>query len=231
MVVQCGMDAAGPPPDPTPLLQAVAAGDGHAAESLLPIVYAQLRAAAHRQMSGEPGAGAGHTLSATALVHEAYVKLVGPREVPWAGRGHFYAAAAEAMRRILIDRARSRRGRAGAEAGAAAAAALRVAGDAPQTAESNPDGFLALDEALLRLEGVDAGAAAVVRLRFFAGLGIEETAAALGVSARTVKRDWAFARGWLREDLEAAGVEGRKSGVRSQKSEVRGQSEPNHERS
>lgn len=168
------------------------------AEALFEQVYDQLRRAAQEQMKNERG---GHTLSATALVHEAYLRLVGPREIPWQNRAHFYAAAAEAMRRILIDRARAKHGR-NAASRDARRRALAISGLDSMPLDENSDGILALDDALCRLEGVDAQAAAVVRLRFFAGLDIEQTAAALGVSVRTVKRDWTFARGWLRQDLE-----------------------------
>lgn len=194
-------------PDVTLLMNAAAGGDGRAAAELLPLVYEQLRKAAQLQMAGERGGGAGQTLSATALVHEAYLKLAGPREVPWAGRGHFYAAAAESMRRILIDRARAKAAaiRGGGEGGQEAArrAAINLAGLPDLNSETESAGFLILNEALVRLEGVDQEAAAVVRLRYFAGLSIEATAAALGVSAPTVKRSWVFARGWLKEAIEA----------------------------
>jgi RNA polymerase sigma factor (TIGR02999 family) len=169
------------------------------AEQLLPLVYDQLRAAAQNCLRAER---ADHTLQATALVHEAYMKLVGPREVPWQNRAHFYAAAAQAMRRILVDHARAK------------AAAMRGGPDARRAAldlttlpnlesERESAGFLILDEAVARLESVDPEAASVVRLRYYAGLGIEETAAALSVSAPTVKRAWAFARGWLKEAIES----------------------------
>ncbi len=191
------------PEDATVLMSAAACGDRDAADRLLSMVYEQLRKAAQVQLAGER---TGHTLSATALVHEAYLKLVGPREVAWAGRGHFYAAAAEAMRRILIDRARARHGRGGrggdSDSREARVRALAIAGLGSIGLEENSDGLLALDDALVRLEGVDSQAAAVVRLRFYAGLDLEQTGAALGVSPRTVKRDWTFARSWLREDLE-----------------------------
>lgn len=196
------------PEDATLLMVAAASGDKHAADRLLPLVYEQLRKAAQVQVAGERGSGAGHTLSATALVHEAYLKLAGPREVPWAGRGHFYAAAAESMRRILIDHARARAaairgGHGGVEA---RRAAVSLASLPDLASESESAGFLILDEAIVRLEGVDQEAAAVVRLRYFAGLSIEQTAAALSVSAPTVKRSWAFARGWLKEAIEAGRV-------------------------
>jgi len=191
-----------PSPDPTEvtqILNAAAEGDRDAAASLLPLVYDQLRKAAQLQLASERS---GHTLSATAVVHEAYLKLVGPREVPWAGRGHFYAAAAEAMRRLLIDHARAKAAqiRGGPDARRAAVGL----GSLPDpNSETESAGFLILDDAITRLEGVDPDAAAVVRLRYFTGLTIEQTAAALGVSAPTVKRTWAFARGWLREAIES----------------------------
>ncbi len=193
------VDAA-PSRDATTLLGAAASGDGRAAEELLPLVYEQLRLAAHRQMAAEPKGGAGHTLSATALVHEAYLRLIGPRRVPWEGRAHFYAAAAEAMRRLLVERARARSG--AKRGGRHKRAALDLSSlPALDTAEQS-DGFLILDETISRLEKADPHAATVVRLRFFAGLTVEETAAALGVSAPTVKRTWAFARAWLKDEIE-----------------------------
>jgi len=181
-------------------MEHAAAGDQAAANALLPLVLDQLRAAARRQLASER---AGHTLSATALVHEAYLKLAGPREVPWAGRGHFYVAAAEAMRRILVDHARART--AGIRGGPdARRAAISLSGLPDPASESESSGFLILHEAITRLGGVDEQAAAVVHLRYFAGLTIEQTAAALGVSAPTVKRAWAFARGWLRDAIESS---------------------------
>ena len=178
---------------------AAAEGDQAAADRLLPLVFDQLRKVARRQLAGERP---GHTLSATALVHEAYLKLAGPREVAWVGRGHFYAAAAEAMRRILVDHARAKAAhiRGGPEA---RRAAVNLASLPDPDSETESSGFLILHDALTRLEGVDTEAAAVVRLRYFAGLSIEQTAAALGVSAPTVKRTWAFARGWLKEAIES----------------------------
>jgi RNA polymerase sigma-70 factor, ECF subfamily len=139
-----------------------------------------------------------HTLQATALVHEAYLRLFGHDGVHFHSRGHFFRAAAEAMRKILIDHARARN----AQKRGGGLAALQIA-DVAQLIESpNPAGFLALDEAILRLEQVDPRAASVVRLRFFAGLNESATAAALDLSERTVRREWAFARGWLRDWLE-----------------------------
>jgi RNA polymerase sigma factor (TIGR02999 family) len=184
----------------TALLGAAAAGDRLAAEDLLPLVYEQLRGAAQRQLASEPGGGAGQTLSATALVHEAYLRLIGPRQVPWSGRAHFYAAAAEAMRRLLVDRARARASQ--KRGGRARRAALDLRSLPALAVAEECDGFLILDDAVSRLESADPKAAAVVRLRYFAGLTIEQTAAALGVSAPTVKRTWAFARAWLKDAIE-----------------------------
>ena len=188
--------------DPSQLMHSGAEGDRAAADALFPLVFEQLRAHAQRQLMAERP---GHTLSATALVHEAYLKLAGPREVPWACRGHFYAAAAEAMRRILVDHARSRAAqiRGGSEA---RRAAVNLASLPDPRSEVESSGFLILDEAIARLEGVDPRAGEVVRLRYYAGLSIEQTAATLGVSTPTVKRTWAFARGWLREAIESERV-------------------------
>ncbi len=196
------MSSAGEPQDATLLMVAAADGDQAAADRLLPLVFDQLRSAARRQLAGERP---GHTLSATALVHEAYLKLAGPREVPWAGRSHFYAAAAEAMQRILVDHARAKAAhiRGGPEA---RRAALNLASLPDPNSETESSGFLILHDAITRLGSVDGEAAAVVRLRYFAGLTIDQTAAAMGISAPTVKRTWAFARGWLREAIESERV-------------------------
>ncbi|MHC5025074.1 MAG: ECF-type sigma factor [Planctomycetota bacterium] len=186
--------------DATALLGAAAAGDRQAADELVPLVYAQLRRAAQQQLAAERDGGAGHTLSATALVHEAYVKLIGPRRVPWAGRAHFYAAAAAAMRQLLVDHARAKAGPKRGGDRKRMALDLRSLPDLECPEES--EGFLILDETISRLESEDPQAAEVVRLRFFAGLTVEETAAALDVSAPTVKRRWAFARAWLKDAIE-----------------------------
>lgn len=180
------------PSDVTHFLSAAADGDKAAADALLPLVYAQLRKVAQRRLESERS---GHTLSSTALVHEAYLKLVGPREIPWTGRGHFYAAAAEAMRRILLDHARAH-GRRGGEK-------LRLAeiGDVAALASTGADEILAVDEAIGRLEGEDPQAAALVRLRFYAGLDVEDAARSLGVSPRTAARLWTYARAVLYRDL------------------------------
>ncbi len=165
----------------------------------MPLVYDQLRRAAQLHLTNER---ANHTLSATALVHEAYLKLVGPRDVAWQNRGHFYAAATQAMERILIDHARAKGAaiRGGPEARRAAIALASL--PSPSSAQENA-GFLILADAIARLEGVDAEAARVVRLRYYAGLTIEQTAAAMGTSEPTVKRAWAFARAWLRNAVES----------------------------
>lgn len=171
-------------------------------QKLLPLVYDQLKAAAHHLLRAERS---DHALNATALVHDAYVRLAGPREVPWQNRAHFYAAAAQAMRRILVDHARSK---AAAIRGGPQArhAAVNLASLPDPASEEESSGFLILDEAIARLESVDPEAASVVRLRYFAGLSVDQTAAALGVSAPTVKRSWAFARGWLKEAIESGRV-------------------------
>ena len=176
------------PEDPTVLMTAAANGDGDAIRRLLPLVYEQLRKAAQRQLSGERS---GHTLSATALVHEAYLKLAGPRDIAWAGRGHFYAAAAQAMRRILVDHARSK-GRGGTRP-----MPLQDIGDVAALVEADSEQILAVEAAVARLETEDPEAAAVVRLRFFAGLSVDQAAETLGLSPRTAARLWAYARAVL----------------------------------
>lgn len=158
-------------------------------------VYDQLRAIARQRMAGER---ADHTLQATALVHEAFCRLSQNRQIPFQNPGHFYVAAAEAMRRVLLDHAKSK-GRK-KRGGDHKRAPINVV-DLADCGES--EDILALDEALCRLEQSDPQAAAVVRLRFFAGLSIDETAETLGVSARTVDRRWKFARAWLFRELSA----------------------------
>ena len=175
------------PDDATVMMEQAAAGDAAAADRLLPLVYEQLRKAAQLQMAGERE---DHTLSATAVVHEAYLKLVGPREVPWAGRAHFYAAAAQAMRQVLLDHAK---GRARVKRGGPG----KPVADLADLACRESDEIVGFDEAFRRLEVESPDGAAVARLRFYAGLSIEQTAAALGLSTSTVDRRWAFARAWL----------------------------------
>jgi RNA polymerase sigma factor (TIGR02999 family) len=177
------------PSQVTQILGEVQAGQPQAAERLLPLVYEQLRAIARRNMQQERAA---HTLEATALVHEAYLRLVGDQPVGWDSRGHFYVAAAEAMRRILIEHARSRgRVKRGGERKRVPLTVVDLAAD------DDSDQIMAVDEAFRRLEQEDPDAAKVVRLRFYAGLSVEDTAAALGISPRTVAREWTYARAWL----------------------------------
>lgn len=183
------------PPEPfdtTEVLQKAAAGDKQAADRLMPLVYAQLRAAAEAQLAHER---AGHSLQATAMVHDAYVRLVRPRQVPWRSRAHFYAAAAEAMRRILLDHARARARR-------NARLPIDRLLNADALSDAHSDQIVAVDRALERLESEDPEAAAVVRLRFYAGLGVDQVALALGLSPRTVARLWTYARAMLYRALE-----------------------------
>jgi RNA polymerase sigma factor (TIGR02999 family) len=176
-------------------LNAIEHGDPRAAERLLPLVYEELRKLAAERMAQEKP---GQTLQATALVHEAYLRLVGGGPTrDWDGRRHFFAAAAEAMRRILIERARHKQShRAGGNH-------RRLDLDDIEPAlEENDDRLLALDEALRQLEAQDPRKAELVKLRFFAGLTAEEAAAALGVSLSTAEKDWAYARSWLRVAID-----------------------------
>lgn len=186
------------PPDPPPLtiLLNDSLSPDDRVNQLLPLVYAQLRAAAAIALAHESPA---HTLQPTALVHEAYLKLLGPREVPWQNRAHFYAAAAQAMRRILIDHARAKQAR-GGRIGAAAPSATDLPANLPDVAAlatSDPEQILAVDRALARLEIEDPESAAIVKLRFFAGLSVEHAAEALGISPRSAARQWTFARARL----------------------------------
>ena len=182
--------------DVTRVLSAIAQGEPQASDQLLPLVYDALRRLAAQKMAKEP---LGQTLQATALVHEAYLRLVdADAAVHWNGRGHFFGAAAEAMRRILVDAAR-RKGR------------LRHGGgrvrldleDVPAAEDDRADDLLALDTALDALARYDPRKAEVVKLRYFAGLTIEETAACLDVSPATAKRLWAVTRAWLYRHLSA----------------------------
>jgi RNA polymerase sigma factor (TIGR02999 family) len=179
----------------TRILSAIAEGDPSAARQLLPLVYDELRKlAAHRLTQQTPG----QTLQPTALVHEAYLRLVAdPKGNDWDSRGHFFAAAAEAMRRILVENAR-RKGRQ-KHGGGLIRHDLNVADEVAQP-EIRED-LLALDEALTKLTAVDPQAAQLVQLRYFAGLSIAEAAKTLGVSPRTADRLWAFARVWLLREI------------------------------
>ncbi|MBX3390612.1 MAG: hypothetical protein KF691_14285 [Phycisphaeraceae bacterium] len=183
-----------PDPGVSAILQRASSGDRRAADELLPLVYSQLRAAAQNAMRDERR---DHTLQATALVHEAYAKLVGGAPTDWANRAHFYDAAARAMRQILIDHARARN--ADKRGGGTGHQALT---DFSGALHADPSQILALDEALSRLEVEDPVLADVVRLRFFAGLSGDEAARVLGVSSRKADTLWARARAWLFRALE-----------------------------
>jgi RNA polymerase sigma factor (TIGR02999 family) len=171
-------------------------GEPRAAEDLLPLVYEQLRELARHRMAQERGS---HTLQATALVHEAFLRLRQDKPLGWASRAQFFHAAAEAMRRILVEHARSRsRLKRGGGAGAGDTPRNRVPLNLIEVAtDRDPAEILALDDSIRRLEQRSPEVAAVVRLRFFAGLSVDETAETLGVSPRSVKRDWAYGRAWL----------------------------------
>jgi len=166
-------------------------------ERLIPAVYEELRRVAHRQLAGEP---TGHTLSTTALVHEAYLRLAGQTQLDWTNRAQFFGLAARVMRRVLVDYARHHRAarRGGASQRPVSLEDAESGADADALAvAARGDELLALDEALERLTAVDARAARVVECRFFGGLTEPETAEALGVSERTVSGDWLMAKGWL----------------------------------
>jgi RNA polymerase sigma factor (TIGR02999 family) len=180
-----------PEPDVTALLIEWSGGDPDALERLMPVVYGELRKLAASYLREERP---DHTLQPTALVHEAYLRLTNQRQVAWQNRAHFFGIAARMMRRILVDYARRRR------AAKRNAAAWRVATDVPDALDGFPE-LLALDRALSSLERLDPQQARVVELRFFAGLTVEETAEAVGISAATVKRDWRTAKAWLRREI------------------------------
>lgn len=183
----------------TRILSDLERGDGSAAEQLLPLVYDELRRLATKKMQGE---AADHTLQPTALVHEVYLRLVGPLgQQHWDSRGHFYAAAAEAMRRILIEEARRKHSlKRGGEF-----ARIELNEDVSQRAAPiDYAELMAIDEALDKLASVDPDAARLVKLRYFAGLTVEEAADALAISPRTVKRNWSYARAWLQRELGGA---------------------------
>jgi RNA polymerase sigma factor (TIGR02999 family) len=181
--------------DVTQILQAAERGDPRAAEELLPLVYEELRKLAAAKMANE---SPGHTLQPTALVHEAWLRLVGDKSPQFANRAHFFSAAAEAMRRILIDRARSK-------------SAARHGGDQQRVditeadlamADPDTDRLLAVNEALDKLAAVDRVEAELVKLRYFVGLTNDEAATILGVSPRTAKNYWTHARAWLFQEIK-----------------------------
>jgi RNA polymerase sigma-70 factor, ECF subfamily len=190
-------------PDPQPatavteLLARARSGDASALAHVFPLIYDELRRLAELQMRREPD---GHTLSPTALVHEAYMRLIDYSRVEWSGRAHFMAVAATAMRRILVDHARGHRSlkRGGA--------LRRVSLDSVELgAEDRAELLIAVDEALARLKQLDERQAQVVECRFFGGMTEEETAEALGIGLRTAKRDWAKAKSWLHREIAGEG--------------------------
>ena len=175
--------------DDTRILNAIEGGDAKATDELLPLVYEELRLLAAQKLSHE---APGQTLQATALVHEAYIRLVGDEPRSWENRGHFFKAAAEAMRRIIVDRARGRK-------------CIKRGGGRPKmelndallAVEVSPEGLILIDEALTRLADEDPEAAQLVKLAYYGGLSVEQAGEALGVSRRSAYRHWAFARAWL----------------------------------
>jgi RNA polymerase sigma factor (TIGR02999 family) len=179
--------------DVTRVLNGIREGQPRAAEELLPLVYGELRRLAAFKMAGE---SSGHTLQATALVHEAWMRLVGAEDQTWENRNHFFSAAAEAMRRILVEHARrkhslKRGGAAGHEPLEESSLVLSVP----------PDEILAVHESLDKLAAQDPSTAELVKLRYFVGLSMEETAVALGLSIRSAERMWTYARAWLRREI------------------------------
>ena len=178
----------------TQMLREWSGGRREAMDKLMPLVYAELHRQAARYLRRE---NKGHTLQTTALIHETYLKLIDQREVEWQNRAHFFAIAAQAMRRIMVDYARTKRRekRGGDDEKLPLEAALTVAAD-----ESSVD-LIALDEALTRLAEIDSEQARLVELRYFSGLSLEETAEALHISRATAAREWNVARAWLRREL------------------------------
>jgi RNA polymerase sigma factor (TIGR02999 family) len=183
--------------DVTRILQSIVPGDAKAPDELLPLVYEELRKLAAAKMANE---SPNQTLQPTALVHEAWLRLTGNENVKWDGRAHFFGAAAEAMRRILIDNARRKQAR----RHGGGQQRLDIA-DMEIAAPGKDDELLAMDEALAKFATVDKPKAELVKLRYFAGLTVEEAAQILGVSSPTAKRWWAYARAWLFEEIQGAG--------------------------
>jgi len=183
----------------TQLLIDYGAGDPNAMERLMPMVYRELRHLAGRALRRERR---DHTINATALVHEAFLRMVDQRSVQWKHRSQFLAIAAQTMRRILVDHARNR---AAAKRGGGAAAVSLLNHDV--AAQERPLDIQALDEALIRLASLDALHGSIVELRFFGGLTVEETAEVLNTSPATIKREWTLAKAWLRREIEGGGEE------------------------
>ncbi|HUR57612.1 MAG TPA: ECF-type sigma factor, partial [Opitutaceae bacterium] len=192
------MPADAPDGEITLLLRRVEDGDAQAADRILPLVYDELRKLAAAKMSHE---APGQTLQPTALVHEAWLRLGGERQPAWQNRAHFFAAAAEAMRRILVDNARRRR--AERHGGALQKVSVDQTGFDVAAPQLDDEGILQLDEALALLAAHDPRKAEVVKLCHFVGLTLEEAATAMGISDRTAKRDWAYARAWLFNEMKA----------------------------
>ena len=186
-----------PPGNVTQILSAIEQGDAQAVDELLPVVYEELRRLAAAKMANE---SAGHTLQPTALVHEAYLRLVGSSEAAFDGRGHFFAAAAESMRRILVERAR-RRSRLKHGGGRMQ---LEL-GESDHVSEPQSEQLLALSEALDKLADEDPVKADLVKLRYFAGLTVEQAAEFLGISRATADRYWTYARAWLYHEVGPRG--------------------------
>ena len=182
--------------DVTKLLNPIDSGDKAATDELIPLVYQELRQMAARKMAHERE---GQTIQATALVHEAYLRLVGDGSMRWNSRAHFFSAAAEAMRRILIDRARMK------QRNKHGGSLQRVSLDEIKEAiEVDDDHLIVVNEALMRLETVDPECAEIVKLRFFAGLTLRDIARLQGMSERTAGRIWAYGRSWLGKEIQAA---------------------------
>ena len=190
------------PGDVTRLLHQLGSGNQAAADELVPLIYDELRRLANACMRRERP---GHTLQATALVHEAYLRLLGQREVEWNNRAHFFAVAATLMRRVLLDHARKRHT---AKRGAAPHKATLEEG--LLVADEHLEDVIIMDECLTRLAAIDPRQARIVELRFFAGLDVEEIAAVMEISTATVKREWASAKAWLHREM--TGKKGRDSG-------------------
>lgn len=183
--------------DITRLLDDLSEGNRQALDRLLPLVYEELQHMAHAQLRRER---AGHTLNTTALVHEAYIKLVEQRKQQWQGRGHFFAIASMAMRRVLVNYAKAR-SRIKRGDGYVPVSLDQVA---EPISEARAEEIIALDEALDRLSAINQRAASVVECRYFGGLSIDQTGDALGVAPMTVKRDWLMAKTWLRREIAFA---------------------------
>jgi RNA polymerase sigma factor (TIGR02999 family) len=191
---KANMSESASPPDITQMLQAWSDGKDEVLNQLMPLVYEELRRQAARYLRRERQ---DHTLQTTGLIHEAYLKLVDQREVKWQSRTHFFAIAAQAMRRILVDYARSRQRakRGGDDVRVSLTAAEKIVSD------NQPMDLIALDEALTRLAAIDQQSARVVELRYFSGLSLEETATILKISRATAAREWSMAQAWLRREL------------------------------